>query len=222
MGIYKLDNDELENMGDLIPRIEKMYQFKFKDDEISKIKNYNDFCDLIVSKIDLENVENCSSQQAFYKLRKSIIACNLAEIIQINPETKLEAIFPRKDRLKRVRSLERNIGFKINMIHPPLALSVFLSSLAVASFVFLFFDFKFGFLGLGIAILSLNLAKKFGKEMKIQSIRELVEKITQENYLKIRTNTNTINRKELKSVITNWIADHLDLEKEKLKTATFV
>jgi hypothetical protein len=222
MEIYKLHNDELENIEDLVPSIEKMYQFKFEDDEISKLENFNDFCDLIVSKIDLENVENCSSQQAFYKLRKSIVALNLAEKGQITPETKLEAIFPRKERIALVRSLEKHIGFKINLIHPPDALSISLLLLVVVSFVFLFFDFKFGLLGLGIAVLSLNLAKKFGKEMKMKSIRELVEKITQENYLKIRTKSNTINRKELKSVITNWIADHLDLEKEKLKTATFV
>ena len=222
MKIYKFDNTDFENIEDLIPSIEKMYKLKFEENELAELNNFDQFCDKIVAKIDFENVDNCTTQQTFYKLRKSIVELGIAEKNELNTETKLKEIFPRKNRRKNVRSLEKNIGFELNLINPPQIISISLFILILVSIIFLFINLKFGILGIGISVLGFKLANQFGKEIEMKSIRELVEKMTSENYLKVRSNQNTINRKELKNVITDWFAENLGIEKNELKQATFV
>ena len=48
----KLDNYEIENIEDCIPTIEEMYQFKFENGETEKVKNFDEFCDLIITKVN--------------------------------------------------------------------------------------------------------------------------------------------------------------------------
>ena len=114
-----LDAYELENLEDCIPSIEAMYKFKFEKGETQNVKNFDEFCNLILSKIDFENVESCTSQQAFYKLRNSLIEERITKKENIKLETKLTAIFPRKNRIELVKRVENNIGFKLNILLPP-------------------------------------------------------------------------------------------------------
>ena len=221
MKTEKLDKYEIENIEDLIPEIEKMYNFTFENEEIINAKNFNDFTELIIGKIDLENIESCTTQQAFYKLRKSISEVGILEKNKLNTETKLKEIFPRKNRRELVKSLEENIGFKLNIINPPLLLSISLLIFGIVSFILLFISVKIGIIGLGITILGFQLSLKFGKEIQLNSIRELVAKITTENYLSLRTESNTINRKELKKVILEWVSENSGIKKEKLINSTF-
>ena len=222
MKIYKFDNADLENIEDLIPSIEKMYKINFEENELAELANFDEFCEKIVAKINLENVDNCTTQQAFYKLRKSIVDLGIAEKNELNTETKLKEIFPRKNRRKIVKSLEKNIGFELNLINPPQIISISLFILILVSIVFLFINFKIAILGIITSVLGFKLAYRFGKEIEMNSIRELVEKITTENYLNVRSDKNTINRKELKNVMTDWFADNLGIEKSELKQATFI
>ncbi len=221
MTTEKLDKYEIENIEDLIPEIEKMYNFTFENEELINAKNFNDFTELIIGKIDLENVESCTTQQAFYKLRKSISEVGILEKNKLNTETKLKEIFPRKNRRELVKSLEENIGFKLNIINPPLLLSISLLIFGIVSFILLFISVKIGIIGFGITILGFQLSLKFGKEIQLNSIRELVAKITTENYLSLRTESNTINRKELKKVILEWVSENSGIKKEKLINSTF-
>ena len=222
MKIYKFDNADLENIEDLIPSIEKMYKINFEENELAELANFDEFCEKIVAKINLENVDNCTTQQAFYKLRKSIVDLGIAEKNELNTETKLKEIFPRKNRRKIVKSLEKNIGFELNLINPPQIISISLFILILVSIVFLFINFKIAILGIIISVLGFKLAYRFGKEIEMNSFRELVEKITTENYLNVRSDKNTINRKELKNVMRDWFADNLGIEKSELKQATFI
>ena len=221
MNPKKLDNYEVENIEDLIPEIEKMYNFTFENDELENVTNFNQFAELIIEKIDLENVESCTTQQAFYKLRKSISELGILEKNKLNTETKLKEIFPRKNRREIVKSLEENIGFKLNIIKPPLILINSLLVFGIVSFILLFIFLKIGIIGFGITILGFYLSLKFGKEIQLNSIRELVAKITTENYLNLRTESNTINRKELKKVILEWVSENSGIKKEKLINSTF-
>ncbi len=222
MNTYKLDKYEIENIEDCIPSIENMYKFKFEDGETESVKNFDEFCNLIISKIELENVESCTSQQAFYKLRNSLVEEKVAVKDEIKLENKLEDLFPRKNRIELVKKVEKNIGFKLNILTPPAYVFYTLVLLSAVSFILLFIKFKYGILGGAISIFGFYSCAWFGKELKIKTLKDLVEKITSENYLEIRTQKNTVNKSELKKVITDWFAENACIEKEKLRTATFV
>ena len=217
----KLDTYEIENIEDCIPTIEEMYKFKFQDGEIENVKNIEEFCDLIITKIDFENIESCTTQQAFYKLRKSLIEEKMTDKEKIKLETKLNELFPRRNRIELVKKVENNIGFKLNMLQPPKFISYSLLLIFVISFVTLFINFKFGILGIVISVLGFYLCSWFGKELEIETLKELVEKITSENYLKVRTQKNTVNKSELKKILTDWFVENSGIEKEKLLNSTF-
>ena len=75
----KLKDFEIEELEFMIPQIEKMYNFEFEKDETYTVNNFEELCELIIEKINLKNVDSCTSQQAFYKLRNSLIETKLIE-----------------------------------------------------------------------------------------------------------------------------------------------
>lgn len=216
-----LDRYEIENIEDCIPLIEEMYKFKFEEGETQNVKNFDEFCDLIIIKINFKNIESCTTQQAFYKLRNSLIEERISDKGKIKPETKLKELFPRENRIKLVKKVENNLGFKLNILLPPKFIFYTLVILSAISFVFLFINFKFGISGIAISVLGFYLCSWFGKELEIETLKELVEKITSENYLEVRTQKNSVNKSELKKVITNWVSENSGIEKERLINSTF-
>ncbi len=221
MEVYKFDRTDLENLEDILPWIEEMYKFSLDKKKLKEIENFNDLCELIIASINLENNESCTSQQGFYKLRKVIVDLNIADKNLITPETRLKDIFPKNNRIKLVKNVEEKIGFHLNMIGPPKVVSFPLFIIGLISFVLIFFNWRYGLLGISISIIGLFLGFKFGKEFEMDSIRELVKKITTENYLDLRSNSSTVNKSELKDVLMDWFSDNLGIEKEKLLVAKF-
>lgn len=216
-----LEKDDIENLEDLIPTIEKMYGFKFVKNETYEIKSFDQLCNVIIEKINLKDSKSCTSQQAFYKLRNSFSETEICKKENLKMETELETLFPRKNRRKQILKLEQNLGFKINLLSPPNFIEVSLIILSLISFIFLFIYWQIGIFGILTAIIGFKLAKKFGKELNTETIKQLVEKVTAENYLNVRTEKDTINKIELKEILTNWIVENSGIEREKLKTAIF-
>jgi len=218
----KLKDFEVEELELMIPQIEKMYNFEFEKDETYTVNNFDELCNLIIEKVNLKNVDSCTSQQAFYKLRNSLIETKIIEKENLKLETELKLIFPKKDRKALIEKLENKIDFKLNILKAPDFITTTLFVLGIISFVLLFIYFKIGIIGISFSIFGFYLCKWFGQELKIKTVKQLVEKITNENYLAVRSEKNTINKTELKNVLTNWFSENSGIEKEKLKIATFV
>ena len=72
MNTTKLDQFEIENIEDVLPMFEETFKIKFKNDETEKLNDFNEFSDLIISKMNLENDNLCTSQRAFYQFRNAI------------------------------------------------------------------------------------------------------------------------------------------------------
>jgi hypothetical protein len=218
----KLKNFEIKELELMIPQIEKMYNFEFEKDETYRINNFEELCDLIIEKVNLKNVDSCTSQQAFYKLRDSLVETKIIEKENLKLETELKLIFPRKNRKAVINKLETQINFKLDILKTPDFIIHTLALIGIISFVLLFFYLKLGIIGMAISIFGFYLCKCFGNELKVKTVKELVEKITNENYLVVRSEKNSINKTELKNVLTNWFSENSGIEKEKLKTATFI
>jgi len=222
MKTNKLSNSEIEELEFMIPEIEKMYNFKFEENETYQITSFDELCDLIIEKINLKNLDSCTSQQAFYKLRNSLIETKIIEKENLKLETELQLIFPRKNRKVVIKKLENRIGFKLDILKAPDFIIFTLFAIGMLSFFLLFLYLQVGIIGITISIFGFYLCKWFGRELKIKTVKELVEKITNENYLMVRSEKDTVNKAELKNVLTNWCAENLGIEKEELKTATFI
>lgn len=221
MKTNKLEDYEIENMEDCIYDLEKMYNFKFENNDLENVKSFEEFCDLIIEKINLKNEESCTSQQAFYKLRESLIEAKIIEKGNLKTETELKILFPRKKRKALIEKVENELNFKLDILKAPDFITMPLFIIGIVSFILLFFYWKIAIIGLSISFFGFYLCKRFGNELYLKTVKELVEKITSENYLKVRRDKNTINQKELKEIITNWVSENSFIDREKLVNASF-
>jgi hypothetical protein len=97
------------------------------------------------------------------------------------------------------------------------------SFLLLASIVGLFFNWQIGLSGLVFSIAGLWFINKIGNGLDLQTVGQVVEKMTRENYLKSRRNPKTFNKKEIEKVLTDWFSNYFDIDKSKLtKDAKFV
>jgi ribosomal protein S13 len=84
-------------------------------------------------------------------------------------------------------------------------------------------NFKIGLILFVISGVGLRISKEIGNEIDLETFGQLVEKMTRENYQKVRRNPKTYNKAEIENVITDLFADFYSLDKSKLKReATFV
>lgn len=220
---YELKNIDPDDISDLLVKVEKSFDIKFGNTELMHISTFGELCDHIANKIQLDNSNDCTSQQAFYKLRDTI-----STILQIDKKTistnySLADLLPRQSRRSQTKKLEEQLGFKINILRPPHWMTGILLILFLCSLVGLYINWKFGLSGIVFSIAGLWFANKVGNELDLQTVGQVAEKMTKENYLKSRRNPKTFNKKEIEKVLTDWFSNDLDLDKSKLtREAKFV
>ena len=207
----ELKNTDILDIEDLILKAEKSFGIKFQDAELSHVKNFGEFCDYIIEKIPYENIQNCTSQQAFYKLRAAILE-NQNVNSDLTPSSNLEQIFPKQNRRFRIREIENKLGFKLSILEPPTWLTICLAVLLCVSFVYIFINFIFGLISFTLSIVLIKLINKNGNNFNVETLREVVEKMTRENYLNSRRNSKSANKQEIENILTSWFINDLPLD----------
>lgn len=215
--VVNLSNIDPEDVGDVLLKIERSFNIRFTDDDLTHIKTFGALCDLVVDKVKQVQSDSCTTQQAFYKLRNAINAKKPIEKCDLKPQTKLCELFPRDNRIEVVADLENEMGFHVNLLQPKRWIVYGFTALLMAAIALSFFNNIAGFIVAGIAITGLILAGKFGKELKVKTLGDLSEKIAREHYLSCRRNASTINRGEVSAKVKELFADYLDVEPGSLK-----
>lgn len=212
----KVENIDTEDAEDLLIKIEKSFDIKFGDTELMHIKTFGEFCDHLVNKIQLDNTNDCTTQQAFYKLRNAISSTFNVESKAITTDFLLNTILPRKSRREKIINLENSLGFQLNILRPPHWVINTLLVLFFSSIVGLFLKWQYGLVGVFISYFWLWFSKKISNELDVQTVGQLAKKITRENYLESRRNPKTFNKNEIEKVLTDWFINDLCLDKKKL------
>lgn len=211
---YELNNIDPEDIEDLLVKVEKSFNIKFVSNELVGLSTFGELCDHITNKIVLDHSDNCTTQQAFYKLRNALSA--ILNINNVKTDSLLNDILPRQNRISTVRKIENKLGVKLSFLRPTHFVSGTLIIVFLASIVGLFINWRVGLLGLLFSLAGLSIASKFGKEIDIETVGELAEKMTRENYLKSRRNSETFNKSEIENILRGWFSKELDLDKTKL------
>jgi acyl carrier protein len=220
---YELKNIDPDDISDLLVKVEKSFDIKFGDTELMHISTFGELCDHIANKIQLDNSDDCTSQQAFYKLRDAISLTLQIDNKTISTNFSLADILPRESRRSRTRKLEEQLGFKLNILRPPHWVTGTLVIIVLASFVGLFFNWQIGLSGLVFSTVGFWFANKIGNELDLQTVGQVAEKMTRENYLKSRRNSRTFNKNEIEKILTDWFSNDLGIDKIKLtREAKFV
>jgi acyl carrier protein len=210
-------NIESEDLEHMLLKIEESFNIRFETDELAHVKTYGEFCEAVKAKINLDHSDTCTTQQAFNKLRASLANSLELDREKVTPDTKLTEIFPRKTRKAQLKKLERELGFKLFLLRPPFFLTGLLGITILFSFILFFIDWKYGFGAFGLSIFGFWISNKIGNELDLNTVGELTEKITRENYLKSRTNSKTINKNELDKLLEDWFVHFLGIERSELK-----
>jgi hypothetical protein len=212
----RLEYVDLEDFEDFLLRVEDSFCFNFVDYELAHVMTFGQFCDHVIDKIKQTNSSDCTSQQAFYKIRDAISKTLQLEKTEINPSSDLIALFSRKSRRLRIKNIENILGFKINILRPPYGVTILLTITSFLSLAWLLFNWQIGLVGFTVSIFSLWFIKRIGNELDLESVGQIAEKIVRENYFKSRRNKNTFNKNEIEKVLTDLFCYELRLDKETL------
>jgi hypothetical protein len=220
----ELRNIDPEDIADVLAKVENSFGFKFGDTELKDVKTFGELCDIITSKVQGDNVNDCTAQQGLYKLRNAISAIQVIDKGSITTNTNLKLLFPRHNRREKIKELQDELDMTVDIldIKAWLGWTIFIG--IAGSLIMFFFNWKFALCGLIFFIaISWTAYKFFAKELKLLTVGQLTEKLTRENYLKSRRNSSTINRNEISQEVKKLFSNELDLEEEALtRQATFV
>jgi len=209
---FNLNNVDPEEIGDVLVKIERSFNIRLDDTSCKDVKTFGKLCDIVVEKVKQTNNDSCTTQQAFYKIRNAINSTISPPKELIKPQTKLADIFPRDTRLQVIAEIEREMGFKINLLQPKQGIVGTFIFVLAASAVGFFYQPVMAFIGALIAITGLMLAGKFGKELKVKTLGDLAEKVAREHYIKCRRDASTVNRNEISQKIKELFTADLYLE----------
>ncbi|MDO7852637.1 hypothetical protein [Hymenobacter convexus] len=191
----QLKNSDLEDVNDVLKQIETSFGINFGTNELQHIKTFGELCDIVESKIHLFNATTCTSQQAFYKLRKALKV--YTESSCITSASLLSDLLPARRRKLIWRSVEHQLGFKLDIMGMSSTVSTALVLAFLASLLAFFIDKKVAIISLVAWGLCTNFAAKTGNTLQVQTIQECVEKMTREQYIKSRRNPATFNQQEI-------------------------
>lgn len=215
------DYDSLD-VDEVIFAFEKTFNLKFDEKDFREIITYGDFENLVLNKIKGTETNDCTSQQAFYKLRKILVDEFNIPFKNIKPKTQLEDIVPSKDRIKKVTFLKDKLKTNVNFLKPDFTLSFISVVLIILSFYYFFNQFLLGLFLFGIGIFCVKIAQDFGKKFYSKNVGELSNLMVTKYYKNSRSNSETYNPKEIKNIIKNTFSEMLDIEKSKLQYNTIL
>jgi hypothetical protein len=218
----ELKNIDSGDLDDVLKKVEKSFGFQFGKTELKDVQTFGELCDIITSKVQGDSTNDCTSQQAFYKLRGAVAATLYVDESSFTLSTTLQELFPRQQRLKQIKAVERKLGCQLNLLRPKHWITMTFLLVFLASLVALYFSWQVGLIGLASSIATYKIAYNFGKELDLKTVRELAEKIAREHYKKVRRNPATVNKAEVAKKVKELFMIELDLEEGVLtRQATF-
>lgn len=210
---------QYEDLDYAIENFVNEYDLPLDPQKLAEVRNVAEMLDLIVSYFKQEKKEDCTSQQAFYKLRT--ILHKYTNESDIKPSTRLEELFPKQNRIENINRVEEDLGFKLHILKMKDDIVTVLVVTFLVLFVLLFFTTLYAMVGGVIWLFAYKVAEDYRKEFKVEMVGELVKLMVEKNYFKSRRDPNTMNEKELREMIAKYFADCLGLEREEFLNAKF-
>lgn len=220
---FELCNVDPDDISDVLVKVEKSFGFKFGNTELKDVKTFGELCDVITSKVSGENSSDCTTQQAFYKVRNALANALLLDKSTVTPDTHLQNILRRNIRRQSIKAIDKELAFKTNVLRTKHSITGTNIVILLASFVCLFVFWQAGLIGLIFSIICQSLATKFGNELDLLTVGQLADKISREHYLKSRRISTTANKKEIAQKVKELFIAELGIEESQLeRQASFV
>jgi hypothetical protein len=204
---YELKYIDTLDIIDFIKKVEFSYNIKYADEDFSNVKTVGELCSIIVNKIELENLKDCTSQQAFYKLRNAISDVCQVDKKEIHPTSYLSQFINNKKYRPTIKSIENKLGFELNLFTYYSSITfIFLITFIISLFLG-YFDWKLGLGGIAISLIGSWVSYKFTNKLSVDTVGDVVKLMIREKYIKSRRNSNTVNKTELEKILNNWLLE---------------
>jgi hypothetical protein len=210
-----------EDLEEVLVRIEESYQIKFVANELIHIHTFGQLTDHILSKLTLRSVSDCTSQQAFYKLRTAIQSVRGHDTI-LEPNTNLASLFPRSTRRKDVKEVEKILEIRLHALQPRPVILRTLQVIFILSLFVIFVNGPMGWAGILFAIMGFWNLDRIATEWKDQTLRGLTNRMTQRHYIQSRRNAYTCNQTEIPHLVQKLFIETLHLHKRSIDRDTVI
>lgn len=208
-----------EDMGEILINLQNSFKFQFLENEIENKMTIGQLADKVISKLNLQEGMECTSQVVFYKLKSHLIKKLEINNKVLSPKTKFREIFPQKGRKKLWKSVFSDFYLKIPDLTPPVSLILTLVLLiAISAIITLSYSKLYGIILFAVSCIGFILSFRFGKTFPVEDLAELVKKLSSENYLDSRRDLNTINTLEIRRLVFEMIVSWQSDEDKKLIT----
>lgn len=221
---YELCNVDPDDISDVLVKVQKSFGFKFGETELKDVKTFGELCDIITSKIQGDTVNDCTTQQAFYKTRNAIANTLVIDKNSITPDTDLQTLFPQQNLRQKAKEVKIKLNSQFDILQIKEWLKwIYFVGIIISLFMF-FFKWKYALSGLAFfSLFGWTVNKFFATEIATQTVGQFAEKLARENYLKARRDPATINRIEIAKKVKELFKTELDLEDNALtRQATFI
>lgn len=213
---FQLHEYDDENISDVIVKLQKSFRITFPENAFNNVHTFGDLCDVFEVNIKSSHNNQCTTQQAFYKIRQAINEASVADSDNVLPGSKLADLFPVKHRRTTVRKFRRAVGIKVDMLTYPGWLLLTLTAVFIISLVAFFYDWRIAVSGIIISITGFSTSGLLGNTLNDETVRELTEKMVHEHYTECRRFPGTVNRREIVAVIKDVFSKALYIDKSHL------
>jgi hypothetical protein len=201
-----------EDISVVLVKIEASFCLKFDSNAFRNARTFGDVYSIINTELKGKSEDDCTSQQAFYKIRDAILAGAVTEKGQITPATRLDALFPRKGRRQAISELRKESGLPLRILQPRDWMTNIVLLFFLVSLIGLGFYWRLSLVALVADIIALRAIDWFGKEFRVQTVGEVAVVASRESYKLSRRNPNSVNRREIKAVAQEMFFEELGLD----------
>lgn len=206
-----------EDWDEVLRKVETSYGIKFRENELVHIRTLGELIEAIDAKVTGIDSNDCTTQQAFYRIRTALATQLELDPVLLGTNTRLEDFVPRKGRRRTFRKVEAILGVKLHVFRLKPWVAMFFIGLFIGSFVAFIWSAQIALLGLAtLAVLSWS-ALATTKELSVATVGELAERTSKRAYKLMRRNYGTVNRKELKAKLKSLFQDELGLDDNDLR-----
>lgn len=197
-----LDREEAEQV---VQEICSSFDISLNPKEFHDVSNVGELIDRLSLKIKKKTVNNCTYQQAFYKLRELAVKSGLNDI---RPSYKIG----RYSKKVIILLLRIKLAFpKTQVWSMNLSLSLLSGLIGIFGVIYMFTSLSHGLVIVSLSILFYLIAVFLGKP-KLNTWREMVVEIVTYNYSKSRRNPSEFNQEEFKEIANHLFVDYFDIK----------
>jgi len=216
-----LDAD-IEDINDVLKKIEIAYGIRFGETELQDVRTFGQLCNCILDKVSIEDVQDCTTQQAFYKLRDAFVEITGTNREDIKVNTDLSELFLSQDRKKQVKELEAVLGFKTHILTMQPLIKQLTVSVGLLSGIVVFFNWQYGLSGAGLTIALGLWGFATANTFTVRTVGELSEKLVMEHYINVRRNPLTGNKDEIIRQIEKLFLEYLMIDRTGIHPDTII